>query len=329
MRLSSARSGPIANGISDHDRHEEQHADQRAAADAQGDLDVAHEQGRERVHAGALQFQFARIVETERQMRGGDDNAAAREMRAHQLEQHRLCRGIERRGRLVEQPERPLHRDQARDREPSSLTGGEIGRRQLGQRFEPDRGERVRRLSRRRRARRSRTQDFPQPSARISARRCGRDNAPVRRGCVRHRRLQATACRPRSAAILRSCAAATTCRRRCGRSPAALRRMRRKNRGPEKPRGRPAGRSGPVPKGSAYQPLTERRCRQPLRIVIVWMPLVHMADRRKRFYRSQLRPLLAKTLSPTLRDAGAPEKQRLYNALGSFASAGTKRKLNS
>jgi hypothetical protein len=58
------------------------------------------------------------------------------------------------------------------------------------------------------------------------------------------------------------------------------------------------------------------------------MSLVHMADRRKRFYRSQLRPVLAKTyvLDPCAMPARL-EKQRPFNALGSFASAGTKRKL--
>ena len=41
---------------------------------------------------------------------------------------------VERRGRLVEQPDRPLHGHQARDREPPPLPGRQIGGRQVGQR---------------------------------------------------------------------------------------------------------------------------------------------------------------------------------------------------
>ena len=41
--------------------------------------------------------------------------------------EHRLRRRIERRGRLVQQPERAIHRDQPRDRQPPPLAGGKIG----------------------------------------------------------------------------------------------------------------------------------------------------------------------------------------------------------
>ena len=220
-------------------------------------------------------------------------------------------------------------RDQPRDREPAFLPGREIGRRQIGQRFR----------ARPRPAHRAGLPIAAEP--RDPEREIFRDRqrgfqgvavAEIMRlfadGCARHRRLQATTCRPRSAASLRSFAAATTCRRRCARSPAALRRTRPKNRDPEKPRGRPAGRSGLAPKGSEYQPLTSVPPRTALRDAsCVWMPLVHMADRRKRFYKSQLRPLLAKTaaLDPCAMPARW-KKQRPFNALGSFASAGTKRK---
>ena len=61
---------------------------------------------------------------------------------AHQIGQAVLRRHIERRGRLVEQPDRPRHREQPRDRQPPPLPGRQIGRRQIGQRREVDRLQR-------------------------------------------------------------------------------------------------------------------------------------------------------------------------------------------
>ena len=54
-----------------------------------------------------------------------------REVVAHQAGEQILPGRIERRGRLVEQPDRPPHREQPGDREPPPLAGGQIGRRQM------------------------------------------------------------------------------------------------------------------------------------------------------------------------------------------------------
>ena len=102
----------------------------------------------QRVHAGP-NLQFARALEPDRPVRRGHDHAAGGEMAAHQLGQPRLRRRVERRGRLVEQPDRPLDRDQPRDRQPPPLPGRQIGRRQVGERGELDRRQRGRRRRRR------------------------------------------------------------------------------------------------------------------------------------------------------------------------------------
>ena len=129
-------------------------------------------------------------------MGGRHDQAAAGEMLAHQRRQHRLRGGVERRGRLVEQPDRPLHRDQARDRQPPPLPGREIGRRQVGE------CRRGRRAAQRRRhwpvsaaaeEVASRTRGSPPPTATASARPGGRDNGPARRWSARGRRPRARA----------------------------------------------------------------------------------------------------------------------------------------
>ena len=78
-------------------------------------------------------LQFAGVVEADRTVRGGHDHAAAGEMAAHQFGQPVLRRHVERRGRLVEQPQRPRHSDQPRDRQPPPLPGRQIGRRQVGE----------------------------------------------------------------------------------------------------------------------------------------------------------------------------------------------------
>ena len=71
-------------------------------------------------------------------MRGRHDHAATRKMIPHQLGKPFLRSAVERRGWLVQKPDRPLHRDEPRDRQPPSLPGGEIGRRQIGEFVEPD-----------------------------------------------------------------------------------------------------------------------------------------------------------------------------------------------
>ena len=78
------------------------------------------------------QSRLAARVEPDRSMGGGQDQPAAGEMRAHELGQHRLRRGVERGGRLVEQPDRPLDRDQAGEREAAALPGGEVAARAAG-----------------------------------------------------------------------------------------------------------------------------------------------------------------------------------------------------
>ena len=83
--------GPDRERHQRHDDQEEQHAHQRAAADADRDAHVAHEQGGERVHAARSELQFARALEPERPMRGGDDHAAAGEMRRASGRQAASC----------------------------------------------------------------------------------------------------------------------------------------------------------------------------------------------------------------------------------------------
>ena len=54
-------------------------------------------------------------------MRRGNDHAAAGEMRAHQVGEARLGGDVERRSRLVEQPDRALRREQAGDGQAAAL----------------------------------------------------------------------------------------------------------------------------------------------------------------------------------------------------------------
>src|SRR3954470_10820996 len=84
------------------------------------------------------QSQLLGLVEADRSMRRGQDQPAAGEMNAHELRQHGLAQGIERRGRLIEQPDRPLDRKQAGKRQAAALPGGEIARGQPGQPIEID-----------------------------------------------------------------------------------------------------------------------------------------------------------------------------------------------
>ena len=138
MRASSARSGPIANGIMVTTIRKNS-----APISAPPPTRTASRMSRstradKRAHAGPI-LSSRGAFEPDRPMRGGDDHAAAGEMAAHQLGQPILRRHVERRGRLVQQPDRPLHRDQPRDRQPPPLPGRQIGRRQVGERRQIDR----------------------------------------------------------------------------------------------------------------------------------------------------------------------------------------------
>ena len=88
------------------------------------------------------QPQLARPLEPDRAVCGRDDQAAAGEMLTHQPARRVLRRRVERRGRLVEQPDRALHGDQPGERQPPPLAGRQIGRRQFRQRRETDRRQR-------------------------------------------------------------------------------------------------------------------------------------------------------------------------------------------
>ena len=125
-----------------HDDQEEQHAHQRAAADAHRDAHVAQQEGAERVHGApagspsavgrgpvgetgtvrreptvlgsrAHRNSFARPIRAAHA--SPRDESAAREVPPHQVGEPRLARGIERGGGLVEQPDRAWRRDQAGD----------------------------------------------------------------------------------------------------------------------------------------------------------------------------------------------------------------------
>ena len=92
--------------------------------------------------AGAGQPQFARAFEPDRAMGGGEDETALGEVPRHEGGERRLGSGVERGRRFIEQPERPFDGDQARDREPPPLAGGQIGGRQMGDGAKADGRER-------------------------------------------------------------------------------------------------------------------------------------------------------------------------------------------
>ena len=195
------------------DDQEEQHADAGAAADADRQPQVANEQRGERAHARP-QRQFACAIKPDRPVRRGKDQAAAGKVLPHQVRRASPARRVERRGRLVQQPERPLDGEQPRDRQPPPLPGREIGRRQVGHAVEPDRRQRRRRtVPSGAEIGGPEPQILGRPSARASARPDGRDNAPARRCCARRRRRrQPEPARWPPAQARRSCAAARICR---------------------------------------------------------------------------------------------------------------------
>jgi hypothetical protein len=65
-------------------------------------------------------------------MRRGKDQAPAREMKLHQICEADLTFIVKSGSRLVEQPERPVHGDEPRERQPPPLTGREIRGSQVG-----------------------------------------------------------------------------------------------------------------------------------------------------------------------------------------------------
>jgi aconitate hydratase len=69
---------------------------------------------------------------------GGDDDAAAGEVGAHQFGEALLARGVERGGRLVEQPDRSRGGEQAGDGKAAALAGREVGGRETGEGVEAD-----------------------------------------------------------------------------------------------------------------------------------------------------------------------------------------------
>ena len=72
-------------------------------------------------------------------MRRSQDQSLAGQVGPHEPRQHLLRQGIKRSGGLVEQPDRPVDRNQARQRQAPTLPGGEIVRGQPRQPVEADR----------------------------------------------------------------------------------------------------------------------------------------------------------------------------------------------
>src|SRR6185503_7946384 len=153
IRASSARSGPSASGTSVTTIRKNS-----TPIQAPPPTRTASQISRRRIAESALmpatpggghveqaaasssdpQSQLLGPVEADRSMRRGQDQPAAGEMNAHELRQQGLAQGVERRGRLIEQPDRPLDRNQAGNRQAPALAGGEIARGQPGQSVETD-----------------------------------------------------------------------------------------------------------------------------------------------------------------------------------------------
>ena len=129
-------------------------------------------------------------------MGSGDDQAPAGEVIGHQAGKHALTSDVERIGRLVQQPDRAPDREQPGDREPPALAGRQIRGRQVGGMVEPDSGKAlleavtgVRWLAAEKIP--PEGEIFRSRSKQASARRGGRDNAPVPAMSVRFRRPRA------------------------------------------------------------------------------------------------------------------------------------------
>ena len=139
MRASRVEVRPEREGHDRHEDEEEHRADRRAAADAPGDAPFAREQAPGRpAHAAAPvagaspRSKRRGVVEPERRMGRGDDEAAAGEVLAHDAGEQPLRRDVERRRRLVEQPERARRDEQPRQRDAALLAGGERAHRKIG-----------------------------------------------------------------------------------------------------------------------------------------------------------------------------------------------------
>src|ERR1700687_165949 len=89
------------------------------------------------------ELQFFRL-HPKRCMGCGDDEPAAREVVTHQTRKQALSAAMERGGRLVEQPDRPPHREQPGERKPPALAGRQIRRRQMRGMIEPHRSKGLR-----------------------------------------------------------------------------------------------------------------------------------------------------------------------------------------
>ena len=74
-------------------------------------------------------------------MRGRQDHPASGQVSPHQPGKHLLAVRIERRGRLVEQPDRAWSGDQAGERKATALPGREVGGREVRKGLEPHRDE--------------------------------------------------------------------------------------------------------------------------------------------------------------------------------------------
>ena len=88
------------------------------------------------------QPQLLRPFKPNRAVGGSENEAALCQVARHQAGKRGLGGGVKGGGRLVQQPQRPPHRDQARDREPAPLPGGQVGSRQVGEGAQADRRQR-------------------------------------------------------------------------------------------------------------------------------------------------------------------------------------------
>ena len=131
---------------------------------------------------------------------------------------HVLRRAVERRGRLVEQPDRPRHREQPRERQPPPLPGGEVGCRQIGHAVEADRGQGAGGAA-------SSPPRIARPEVEVLGHRQRRLQGVLmaevvgllRPGSAPGRRRPGPSALRRPGPARRSCAAGRTCRRRCAR----------------------------------------------------------------------------------------------------------------
>ena len=112
------RSGPTANGHDGDHREEEDQPDQRAAAAAKLEpRGLAGDGGERAGHAAAPSDSVAAGVSGSGRWVAAIDHAAAGEMRGDEPAQHRLGRRVERRRRLVEEPDRAFRDEQAGERD--------------------------------------------------------------------------------------------------------------------------------------------------------------------------------------------------------------------